>query len=826
MQKAIRELNHCVIKKLISLYNYYKENKKYLYIMEYQFEFKLQRLAITSVAESLWNQPDIQCKLKRYFYPYYRGDKNKWLSQLTDEVIQKIDPLSLPAILHHELVLAVKRMGNIMNNWFYYLRRRKIFRDMSRQQIHDKLFKDICWTYYGSIDEVKILRASWLNNPSLDLMKIYVMACNNCCEDVIRQLWKRIPKKKMIPFAELCSRHGYHMTAYWNKVLENNLDEFVRDVIVADAGQVEGDDEDDVKAFSYVENSSLEKNMLWLAVWKRYVPAVKYFWDKITDKEKQESIQSMLWYCIEELTRYYSQCYRTDQSIQIIMYLLNFATEKTLEAVFTKTDNSGVREHTLGLFLNFIIDWPFQEFFDLLMPRVLQYLNGREIDQLVDLLLKQISSDSMFQNLHRKRLHFICSRASISVMKTVANKIYWKNLFSDELPTLKLLLTDKTELQIDEAVIRNIKWKWTRAVEESESKTLQLIIDEFLISKKWSLEKQKTISQIYTYLMKSEFTLAKNLLENNSDELRNEINHTFMCFYFVIKHDYRSADEFLKWKFQKTEEIDTFKIEFCNEDSGFVWRGKFVEHHLGKIWETDKNSVEMAKTNSQNFLLWFLKTEEEVMKYKTENLKSILFSGDYHKLLSIFHFEVFEDFFSWCHLSRCAFKKMQNEMIITPQSLWQSCLSHSMRQGDFAKSEKFLTWLFDSQEERSNHMKKFLMSDEALLAIKMYVTKYSAPQGLNEPKPTKEDLEKKFQEFINFFIKPYIENIDGLKRTLKGWPKISKRIHEEIRDDSPSTEPGFTDGSDSINMLHFEVFCDFERYEIFFKELDRLKVEE
>ena len=255
------------------------------------YEVTLKKLALVSCALAFWRKDDIQLKLKQFYYPYNRRGKKEFLVILIKEVIKKVDSKSLPPILYAELLLAIKDIGCKMSNWFFYTRRRKAFRNIKRKELYDKFLKDVCFTHYGTVDELKILK-SWMRIPEVDYVILYIMACYYCEEELINDIWTKISEQQLqfYSYEHLCKRLGFHLVAYWNKLRENDLDKFYTDCVVPNAGY---------EGCFYDDTQSVEVNLLRLSVRKGYVRAVKYFSTKISKEDMGRNVEFCLSFILD-----------------------------------------------------------------------------------------------------------------------------------------------------------------------------------------------------------------------------------------------------------------------------------------------------------------------------------------------------------------------------------------------------------------------------------------------------------------------------------------------------------------------------------------------
>ena len=136
----------------------------------FKFELNLQRMAMISMAISLWEQSHIRNKIQEFLTFEYKEGENKsnekkW-HDITKLILKQIESNTLRSIiLKIELTHIIKCMGEKIFNWYEYIR--KNIEDDKKESAINYIEK-IYWTHYGSIDEgwkfTTIYCMSWKSN--------------------------------------------------------------------------------------------------------------------------------------------------------------------------------------------------------------------------------------------------------------------------------------------------------------------------------------------------------------------------------------------------------------------------------------------------------------------------------------------------------------------------------------------------------------------------------------------------------------------------------------------------------------------------------------
>lgn len=740
--------------------------------MKYKFELNLQRMAMGTTALSLWERPHIKNKVRDFFRHEYKdgirsreykeANEAKW-SNLTKEVLNQLEPRVLPKILDSELIYVIREVGAKIYNWYEYIKENLSYNNVDYAQ-------QIYWTPYGSIDQIKIFKSFWLENSSLstgnkdrDISRLFRLACNYVLEEHINNLWQQVPKEIQegtFYTESIYEEYKFHLIAYWVLTFYGELHHLTR--------YLKRVSRDHDKLYDC--NHSVEENMFRLSVSQGYELAAKYFWNKLSDEEKDRNLISSIGLSIKRYYNIYTSeeaSYKHEKYAEICTYLMSQMTISQEQELF-KSYNSSILEI-------FLSHWPWQE---LLMPtleRMWSYLGNGGYQNILYEIVCKISKDyglgyAIENSKYQRILHEIwqkspaCLKQQIDQSYHDSSNITTKLLDIWDLSTLKLIINDQDMVQRRWELIDKGYVKYEKLIQEDKYELLDQFIEEIL----YTCEEKKNFKQkidIWDYfIIGDQYGLADKLLawqcssEEEKQKLMDKINHIELCQSFIRKDQSELANKFLDWRFTRAEEIKDCKNSFKTD--------KFSSDQIYKLWQLPKEDIEIAREKSDKFLKWFLHSEEEIVWFKQEKLikndelKEILS----HKFIGRNRFEIIEDFLEWCLLPQEEIKPLKQ--MIVDSKIWQKC-KYNIADGSLDIIERCVKWAFDTEKQKLEFIKKFMLSDDGIESC-YFLVKYASNVDPHHPKPTKEEKLVKFNKFIDFWIKP-LENFHEVKNKLASY---------------------------------------------------------
>lgn len=765
--------------------------------MQYKFELNLQRMALGAKAVSLWERPHIKNKVREFFLHEYinrirsRDDQEeneeKW-ANLTKEVLNQLDPRVLPKILESKLIYVVREVGVKIYNWHECIKENLSYNVDYAHQIY--------WSPYGSIDQVKIFKSFWLDNSSLstgnrgvDISRLFRSACNYVLEEHINNLLQQVPQEIQegtFYTESIYEEYKFHLIAYWVLTYYGELHHLIR--------YLKRVSYDPDKLYDY--NHSVEENMFRLSVAQGYELATKYFWNKLSDEAKDRNMFDSVHMVIKGYGSIYCDIrdYKREQYTDICAFLLSQMSISQQQELF-KSYNSSI----LRIFLS---HWPWQEFFIPTLDSMWSYLGTGDYQSVLNEIMNKICQDNKLgyvikNSKYQRILHEIwhkspaCLKQQIDQSDSYSSNITTQLLDLWDLSTLKLIINDQDMVQRRSELIDKGCTKYEKLIREDKYELVDQFIEEILKQEEVKVFKHKI--DIWDYFIRGDFSttkiggryhefkivgkcrdrydLADKLLDWQTEslaereELKSKIDYIKILYYFIVAEKYDLADKFLDWRFKSAEEIKDCKNSFKDD--------KFSTDQIYKLWQLLKEDVEIAREKSDKFLNWFLDSEEEIAWFKQEKLirndelKEILRD----KFIGYNHFEIIEDFLEWCLLPQEEIKQLKQ--MIVDSTIWQKC-EYNIAGGFLDITESFVKWSFDTEEQKLEFIKKFMLLDDGIESCNSFIRRVSDMNPHNT-KPTLEERIVKFKKFIDFWIKP-LENFYEVKNKLESYVTC---YHEE-----------------------------------------------
>lgn len=512
-------------------------------------------------------------------------------------------------------------------------------------------------------------------------------------------------------------------------------------------------------------------------------------------------------------SRTIAKYYRQDASTEIFLFLLNDYISFVKRELIEKKDDIHLRA-----ILFHLVGWPWVNF---LIP----FAIGKKE------FLGKIEYNIIFQEiLNRENKKFV----SISKDKFFRCKLLelWKNLSPDnkkeigeavacelftalDFKCLKKILNDIDVSDIKKKMIAKGFYKFENFVEKNNEEMIKKFID-LLIPIKLENNIRKKMEMIYEHVLKCEFDLVDELLksfcrsEQEMEGFKNEINCDLICRYFILKNQLDLADKFLRWKLNSEESVKAFKFTYYYKD--------FSMRHILRIW-SDEENVEEAKLKSDNFLNWFLHSDE-LLKFFFIKKNFYISNSAFRRFpFSIIpDYKIVDGLLEWCLMNEEEKELYKNYCFFSDVQIFAR-IAFLIELDQLECAITLLDWLYGSDElKKEEFMRKFLASDRWAFSIKLLIAyKCSLSQKIS----SKKEIEGNMKKFIKKWMKLAKKyKFNDYNRVLEEWPAVYDEMVQ--REKSLKLDSDSSDESDAEDVSddHQYVHCDKENLKIFKGLLD------
>ncbi|WP_264339069.1 hypothetical protein [Wolbachia endosymbiont (group A) of Cydia splendana] len=413
--------------------------------MNYTLTPSLEHITLVKIAITLWNQDDIRALTARfYFRSLILSERRKEWQVVEDKVIEKIPELLLPEPLKKKVLNFIKPIGLEILKWREY--------HDQNSYLGIDLPNELCWTPQGTVDK-KETAVVLIKDENLDITRRYRLACIYCLEDDIRELWSKMPENRRKSFyseedpRKVRQQELVVLWTYYTKGEVNKLDNMIERRWQSKCSPYQ-------YAFEYAAVGGNKA-------------ATEYFLQKLTSKEKEESLVRSAGYVADR--RCDSARNRTDLPKEHYADVLCFLLSQMNEEQQTEVFKSYPYE-----VLKCLLDWPWQSFFMKTVSRMWDFLSGKDCNyflrEMVDKVIEG-HKDYDYQKLfgkfwqqspdaHKRYVIDECSSGSLLS----------KLLKIEDKENVKLILKDATLIEkekiifyregkdICESLIYNNKW--------------------------------------------------------------------------------------------------------------------------------------------------------------------------------------------------------------------------------------------------------------------------------------------------------------------------------------------------------------------------------
>lgn len=313
--------------------------------VELHFDITLQNLCLLQIGKSFWETDEARQEIEHFFRnPQTVHDDMepipiRW-AFLTKRILEPIKHMTYPENLKKPLRHVTNFVGWRIFQWTQYL--------VGTLKFDISCSKDIILTNCGRIDKLKIFQV-WIEKGVLDVTELFNVACIFCLEEYIPVLWRSMPlEKKRTEFytGTIYTVVKYNLIAYWKSYICGDVQgEFISAVLRIERAEMEGReavaDNDHFGLlerremsilFIFSDANRIEENMFRLAVYEGMELAVKYFWKKLTLRQRKRHI----YYAIQIASR---KCTRLEYT-DILLFLMSKVTLKENIDLCFKSNNA------------------------------------------------------------------------------------------------------------------------------------------------------------------------------------------------------------------------------------------------------------------------------------------------------------------------------------------------------------------------------------------------------------------------------------------------------------------------------------------------------
>ncbi|XP_042912316.1 uncharacterized protein [Parasteatoda tepidariorum] len=318
----------------------------------------LQRIAVVSIAIGLWTLPDIRNEMAYYFL---HADIENAV-KLKRRILDKLSNSSLPSSLKTEISYVIRPI--MLQLW-------KALRSYGRLTGYQENLREyyikhgtIYWTVEGTVDIVKSFTEIF-DNGNLDSGQI---ACSHCLGEYATNLWEKIPEELRNQFRIALAMYDYDLIIYWTCVLENNLGSFLTRLI----------DHDEI----YDDKLSIDVNMIACSIQIGNIVALKYFWKKLSEQEKNDHLSKWLLQATQQCMEFENDSFYqySSEFFDVLYFLLSHVNRITQMTEF-------FRNHSHVLVFLFE-SWPYQRIF---LSTIFELLDDLQED-IYSSIMRNISS--------------------------------------------------------------------------------------------------------------------------------------------------------------------------------------------------------------------------------------------------------------------------------------------------------------------------------------------------------------------------------------------------------------------------------------------------
>ncbi|XP_071040333.1 uncharacterized protein [Parasteatoda tepidariorum] len=546
----------------------------------------------------------------------------------------------------------------------------------------------IYWTVEGTVDIVKSLKELFDNGclGSLDICDLYEIACSHCLGEYASILWEKIPDQ----FRNNFRTHRDNLITYWTCVLDNNLGSFLTRLI---------DHEN-----TYDDNFSIDVNMIACSIRIGNIVALKYFWKKLSEQEKNDHLSKWLLQATQHM-RGLSHIYYQDSSetIDVLCFLLSHVNRLTQMTEFFRN---------YSRVLVFLFEsWPYQRIF---LSTIFEQLDNLQ-ENIYLRIMEKISSNMSKRGNEMMIFKEIWSASPLRLRRSfLENKlslvVLLRLLELENLSMTVRILNDASKEEIKLFICFMFgRPEFKRAIHSSNLNSHHAL-----------LSKSTLPPECYPYKI--------NLIEQREkDRLISwliRFGDWHICIEWICDGNIQAVESFFRWVYQSVG-IETFK------------KARSSPHviYLTLIFLSNYEFVDQ-------FMNWYFQTDEEIQQFKADFLRecdNYFFKRfiDMPFIVSKREGDMLEKFINY-NLS-----SLENAAEF--RLICRSCIEYALSKGFLESATLLLNTSFDNINEVKRYKNELILSEKGIkknLILKQSLTdadwnhvkeivKWSSPLSLN-----------------------------------------------------------------------------------------------
>ncbi|XP_042904999.1 uncharacterized protein [Parasteatoda tepidariorum] len=702
------------------------ESTEIVFINKFSEPPPLQRITSVSIAIGLWTAPDVRHEITSSFLSSF-SNYSRDTAELERRILNKLFDSSLPSSLKTEISYVIRPI-----KWQWL----KALRSFCRWTGYQRKLCEYCmkrgtiyWTVEGTVDIVKSLTELFDNGSleSLDICDLYEIACSHCLGEYASILWEKIPEQ----FRNSFRMHSDDLITYWTCVLENNLGSFLTRL----------KDYENI----YDDKFSIDVNMIACSIRIGNKVALKYFWKKLSEQEKNDHLSKWLL----QATRFidfldHSPYQDSSEALDVLCFLLSYVHRITQM-------NEFFRNHSRVLVFLFE-SWPYQRIF---LSTIFELLDNLQEDIYSSIMLNISFKMSKMGN-EVMILKEIWSASPLRLRQS-----FLKNKFFCVEVLLQLLELENLNMavrMINDASKEEIKAficfmfgrpEFNRAIYSSNLSnlnSLHVLLSKSTLPAECYPHKTSLIEQI------ERDRLILSWLIRFSD--------WHICIEWICDGNIQAAESFLRWVYQSVR-VETFKKTISSPHVIY----------LTLIFLSNYEHVDQ-------FLNWYFQTGEEIQQFKADFLRELdnyFFKRfiDMPFIVSKREGDVLQKFINY-NLSSL-------ENVAEFRLICRSCIEYALSKSFLESATLLLNASFDNINEVKQYKNELILSEKGIkkdLILKQSLTDaewnnekeivmWSSPLSLNTVAELKSRiLEQKtshsFKDELNLQISALLDLLENV----------------------------------------------------------------
>ncbi|GFY58868.1 uncharacterized protein TNIN_321561 [Trichonephila inaurata madagascariensis] len=388
--------------------------------IEFSLVLPLKEICRRRISASLFTHDDIvtlikTCKFNSYSY----SDKFREGNILYDQIIGRVKKLFLPITVEDELKETIHSIG-------FEILKFKCFQEKylgENNHFFDNEIQ-IYWTYLGTIDKFRTAM-SFVKDDKIDVTLRYKIACIYCLEDDIPTLWEKMSEDDKKFSFKTDSLPIYRvLISFWESKMKK-------------------------RPFRLRELRRMNENVyvdaLEYAAYSGNIAATRYFFQKLSDKEKKEEVLKMTKYILRKVE------FSKEYYFEVLQFLLLQMSEKDQLDVF--------QAGSYNLLCCFM-EWPLQPYFNNLAGHLWSYLVPSEFNDLLWHItirnLEHKSNGCDYKSLFSR----LWSESPLHFKKYIISQEPWEHLLchlyeTGDIGSANLMLKMVTPEQVDGFITGN-----------------------------------------------------------------------------------------------------------------------------------------------------------------------------------------------------------------------------------------------------------------------------------------------------------------------------------------------------------------------------------